>query len=135
MKYDVFFENGRLTQFLKMEDKLICCLKCTTTSISLNMEDDLNFFENWRRPPFFRKCTTTSTFWNGRRPHFFWNWRRHKLFFQKNDDLNILRNRRQPQKQTLHSTFHCNLTNTKTNSKLTQFKQKSTWNGCDIIVN
>jgi hypothetical protein len=37
-------------------------LKWKTTSIFLKMEDDLNIFENGRRPKFFVK---------GRRPHFF----------------------------------------------------------------
>ena len=53
------------------------------TSISLKMEDDLNFFEN------------------GRRPYFFY------FFIQKKDDLNIFKNGRRPQKiNHLHSTAH-----------------------------
>ena len=45
-----------------MEDDLTLLGKWKTTSIFLKMEDDLNFFENGRRPQIFE---------NGRRPQLF----------------------------------------------------------------
>jgi hypothetical protein len=77
---------------------LVCNLPLTqldeirkTSSIFLKMEDDLNFFENGRRPQFLEmednlnflemeynlnflgKWKTTLIFLNGRRPHYFVN--------------------------------------------------------------
>ena len=44
------------------------------------MEDDLNFFDNGRRPHFFQ---------NGRQPHFFQNGRQPQ-FFQMEDNIKQL---------------------------------------------
>jgi hypothetical protein len=45
------FWKWKMTSFLKMEDNLNI-MKWKKTSIFLKMEDDLNFFENGRRPQF-----------------------------------------------------------------------------------
>ena len=42
--------------------------KWKTTSFFLKMDDDLNLFENERRPQLFWKTKTTSIFDNGKRP-------------------------------------------------------------------
>ena len=52
------------------------------------MEDDLNFFENRRRPQIFK---------NERRPQFFFKWKTTTIFLKKEDDLNFFENGRQPQ--------------------------------------
>ena len=45
-----------------------------------NMEDDLNIFENGRRPPFLKKEDDLNFFENGRRPQFFENGRQPQFF-------------------------------------------------------
>ena len=68
------------------------------------MEDYLNIM----------KWITTSIFLNGRRPQFFFKWKTTSiflkmeddlifyLFFQKKDDLNILKNGRRAQKNNIY---------------------------------
>ena len=58
------------------------------TSIFLKMEDDLNIFENGRRPQYFWKWKTTSIFLNGRRPQYFLTWKTTSIFLKMEDDLN-----------------------------------------------
>jgi hypothetical protein len=52
------------------------------------MEDDLNFLENGRRPQLFGKWKTTSTSWKMEDDH---------NFFLMEDDLIVLENGRRPQ--------------------------------------
>ena len=73
-----------------MEEDLTFLGKWKMTSIFLKVEDDLNSFENVRRPHFFRKWKTTliflkmeddlNFFENGRQPQFFLNGRRSQFF-------------------------------------------------------
>jgi hypothetical protein len=80
-------ENGRQPQFIskckttlmffKMEDNFICFPKWKMTKNneddpnSFKMEDDLNSFQNGRRPHFFSKWKISTFFFvNGRRPQF-----------------------------------------------------------------
>ena len=56
-----------------MEDDLTFLSKWKTTSIFLKMEDDLNFFEN------------------GRRPQFFWKWKTTYIVLKMEDNLNLLK--------------------------------------------
>ena len=64
--------------------------KWKTTSILLQMEDNLNILANGRRPQYFCKWNTTSIFWqmkddlnllaNGRRPKYFGKWKTTSIF-------------------------------------------------------
>ena len=53
-----------------------------------NMEDDLNIFENGRRPQFLRNGRRPKFLGNGRRPQFLRNGRRPQ-FLELEDDLNL----------------------------------------------
>ena len=79
-----------------------------TTSTFWQMEDDLNYLENGRRPQFFGKWKTTSIFLEngiqpqfrtqiGRRPQLFGKWKTTSIFWKMEDDLNSLENGRRPQ--------------------------------------
>ena len=89
-----------------MEDYLTFLSKWKTTSNFLKMEDDLNFFENGRKPHFFLMEDNLNFFENGRQPHFFENGRRPQLLgewktttkIQMENDLKFWGNGRRPKK-------------------------------------
>jgi hypothetical protein len=62
------------SNFSQMEDDLTFFKNARRPQFS-KMEDDLNFFKNERQPQYLQRWKTTWTFLNGRQPHFFQNGR------------------------------------------------------------
>ena len=82
------------TTLVKLVVQVELTLFKTTISNFCQMEDDLNFFSNGRRPQLFFKWKTTPFFSNRRRPQilflirktissFHLNWRQPQLFFNE----------------------------------------------------